>query len=118
MDPICLILSHLGLKTARIHFGTLVANFGINKGPTNNQTSRLMAHLTLIMAEHFLSSYWLIGEVFVSGWTYLPITMPVLRNVFSQSEAINLIVLQEYTPKANLYLAMISYQFDVHMNFC
>ena len=97
-------IPHVWLKTARTHFWTLVANFGINKGPTNNQTSRLMVHLTLILAEHFLSSYWLIGEVLVSGWTYLPINMPLLGNVFSQSKAINLIVLEEYTPKGNLYI--------------
>ena len=77
-----------------------------------------MVHLTLIMAEHFLSSYWLIGEVLVSGWTYLPINMPLLGNVFSQSKATNLIVLQEYTPKGNLYIAMNCYLFDVQMNFC
>ena len=77
-----------------------------------------MVHLTLIMAEHFLSSYWLIGEVLVSGWTYLPISMPLLGNVFSQSKATNLIVLQEYTPKGNLYVAMNCYLFDVQMNFC
>ena len=53
-----------------------------------------MVHLTLIMAEHFLSSYWLIGEVLVSGWTYMPINMPLLGNVFSQSKATNLIILQ------------------------
>ena len=70
------------------------------------------------MAEHFLSSYWLIGEVLVSGWTYLPINMPLLGNVFSQSKATNLIVLQEYTPKGNLYIAMNCYLFDVQMNFC
>ena len=118
VDPISLILSQLRLKTGRTHFGTLVANFGINKGPTNNQTSRLMVHLTLIMAEHFLSSYWLIWEVLVSGWTYLPINMPLLGNVFSQSKAINFIVLEEYTPKGNLYIAMNCYLFDVQMNFC
>ena len=76
-----------------------------------------MVHLTLILAEHSLSSYWLIREVLVSGLTYLPINKHVLSNVFSQSKAINLIVLQEYTPKANLYIAMNCYLFDVQMNF-
>ena len=118
MDPISLIFSQFGLKMARTHFGTLAANFGINKGPTNNQTSCLMVHLNLTMAEHFLSSYWLIGEVLVSGWTYLPINMPLLGNVFSQSKATSLIVQQEYTLKGNLYIAMNCYLFDVQMNFC
>ena len=77
-----------------------------------------MVRLTLILVEHFLSSYWLIGEVLVSDWTYLPINLPVFRNVFSQSKAINLIVLKEYTPKVDLYLAMNCYLFDVQMNFC
>ena len=44
--------------------------------------------------------------------------MPLLGKVFSQSKAINLIVLQEYTPKVNLYIAMNCYLFDVQMNFC
>ena len=79
---------------------------------------RLMVRLTLRLAEHFLPSYWLIGKVLVSGWTYLRINMPVLWNVFSQLKAFALIVLQKYTSKVTLYLAMNCYLFDVQNNFC
>ena len=44
--------------------------------------------------------------------------MPVLWNVFSQLKAFTLIVLQVYTSKVNLYLAMNCYLFDVQINFC
>ena len=77
-----------------------------------------MVRLTLRLAEHFLPSYWLIGKVLVSGLTYLCINMPVLWNVFSQLKAFALIVLQVYTSKVNLYLAMNCYLFDVQINFC
>ena len=78
----------------------------------------LMARLTLRLAEHFLPSYWLFGKVLVSGWTNLRINMPLLWNVFSQLKAFALIVLQVYTFKVNLYLAMNCYLFDVQINFC
>ena len=77
-----------------------------------------MARLTLRLAEHFLPSYWLFGKVLVSGWTNLRINMPLLWNVFSQLKAFALIVLQVYTSKVNLYLAMNCYLFDVQINFC
>ena len=44
--------------------------------------------------------------------------MPLLLNVFSQLKAFALIVLQVYTSKVNLYLAMNCYLFDVQINFC
>ena len=44
--------------------------------------------------------------------------MPLLWNVFSQLKAFALIVLQVYTSKVNLYLAMNCYLFDVQINFC